>query len=241
MAMLLDNNLGCDMVYAKELLAEIAKLNLWALGAQFSFDCLYDDEFVELLVRANCKMAFLGLESLNEPSLASVHKMQNKVEEYKALFAKLKRHGILTFTGLMLALDGDTPEYYKTIPDKLEEIDPSSILLSISIPIPGTPFYNKVKKEGRIIDSNLAHYEGDHLVLKPKQVSKQQVFRAFRQINKVFYSWRNILRRLKRFLVAMDLNQNLLKKLFHSVLVSFILLKLSIFQRDHARKKVFSL
>ena len=107
LAMLYDNNLGGDMGYAKELLREIAKLKLWALGTQFSFDCLHDDEFVELLAGANCTMAFIGMESLSEPSLASVHKRQNKVAEYKELFDKLKHYGIMTMTGLMLALDED--------------------------------------------------------------------------------------------------------------------------------------
>ena len=152
MAMLLDNNLGGDMGYAKELLREIAKLKLWALGTQFSFDCLQDDEFVDLLCEARCTMAFIGMESLNEPSLSAVHKKQNKVEEYKELFMKLKRRGILTFTGLMLALDEDTPDYYRSLPERLDEIDPSSILTSISIPIPGTPFHQEVEREGRIVD-----------------------------------------------------------------------------------------
>ena len=49
MAMLLDNNFGSDMEYAKELLREITKTDLWAIGIQFSFDCLYDEEFVDLL------------------------------------------------------------------------------------------------------------------------------------------------------------------------------------------------
>jgi hypothetical protein len=39
-----------------------------------------------------------------EPSLSSVHKRQNKVHEYKELFTKLKKRGILSFTGLMLGL-----------------------------------------------------------------------------------------------------------------------------------------
>lgn len=62
LAMLLDNNLGGDMGYAKELLKEIAKLKLWGLGAQFSFDCLHDEEFLDLLVEARCGMAFIELE-----------------------------------------------------------------------------------------------------------------------------------------------------------------------------------
>ena len=240
-AMLQDNNLGGDLKYAKELLREITKLNLWSLGVQFSFDCLHDDEFVDLLVKANCGLAFIGLESLNEPSLAFVHKKQNKTSEYRELFMKLKKHGILTFTGMMLALDEDTPQYYNALPSKLEEIDPSTILLSISIPIPGTPFYKLVKNENRITDENLAHYEGDHLVFQPKSVTKQEVFDAFIKINKLFYSWKNVFRRWWRFIKAARFKGNVFKKFLRGAFLSVMLLKISIFQRDHASHKVYEM
>jgi len=239
LAMLLDNNLGGDMDYAKELLKEIAKLKLWGLGTQFSFDCLQDDEFVDLLVEARCGMAFIGLESLNEPSLLAVHKKQNRVEEYRELFFKLKERGILTFTGLMLALDGDTPSYYQSLLDKLDEIDPSSILTSISIPIPGTPFQKQVESEGRIFDKDLSHYEGDHLVFRPKKVTAAEVFEAYQRINRYFYSWRNILKRWWRFVSTMKSKGSLIWRVFRPLLLSVILLKLSVFQRDHAQKKVY--
>nr|MBC8358268.1 radical SAM protein [Candidatus Aminicenantes bacterium] len=241
MAMLLDNNLGGDMGYAKELLKEIAKLKLWGLGAQFSFDCLHDDEYIDLLVEARCGMAFIGLESLNEPSLSSVHKRQNKVEEYKELFEKLKKRGILTFTGLMLALDEDTPSYYESLPERLDDIDPSSILTSISIPIPGTPFHKEVESEGRIFDKDLSHYEGDHLVFTPKRVSSEDVFKAYRRINKYFYSWKSIVKRWWRFISTMSTKGNILKRIFRSLIISSVFFRLSIFQRDHAQKKVYTI
>ena len=239
MAMLLDNNLGGDMDYAKELLKEIAKLKFWGIGTQFSFDCLQDDEFVNLLDEARCGMAFIGLESLNEPSLSAVHKKQNKVQEYKELFMKLKKRGILTFTGLMVALDEDTPEYYKTLPEKLDDIDPSSILTSISIPIPGTPFHKEVEEEGRIFDRDLSHYEGDHLVFKPKHVSPEEVFEAYRNINRHFYSWKNILKRWWRFVTTMSSKGNFFWRMFRPLVLSFAFFKLSTFQRGHAQKKVY--
>lgn len=241
MAMVYDNNLGGDISYAKELLREIAKLKLWGLGTQFSFDCLHDDEFVDLLAEARCTMAFIGLESLNEPSLASVHKRQNKVEEYKELFVKLKKKGILTFTGLMLGLEEDTPSYFRTLPGKLDEIDPSTILLSISIPIPGTPFHKQIESEGRIFDRDLSHYEGDHLVFTPKRVTPHHVFEAFHRINKHFYSWRNILKRWLRFVSTYSKEGNTMKRLFRSLFISYIFLKLTVFQKDHARQRVYPL
>jgi radical SAM superfamily enzyme YgiQ (UPF0313 family) len=241
LAMLYDNNLGGDMGYAKELLREIAKLRLWALGTQFSFDCLHDDEFVDLLQEANCTMAFIGMESLSEPSLASVHKRQNKVAEYKDLFNKLKRHGIMTMTGLMLALDEDTSEYYQHLPSHLDEIDPSVILLSISIPIPGTPFHRKALEEGRIIDRDLSHYEGDHLVITPKHVTPEQVFDTFIRVNESFYSRRKIARRWLGLIASYRRAANPLAWCFHAGIISYVFLKLSVFQRDHAEQRVYPL
>jgi len=238
LAMLYDNNLGGDVEYAKDLLREIAKLKLWGLATQFSFDCLHDDEYIDLLAEAGGVTAFIGLESLNEPSLLSVHKKQNRVEEYKELFAKMKERGILTFTGIMLALDEDTPEYYQSMPERLEEIDPSAILLSIAIPIPGTPFHERVKAEGRLVDEDLSHYEGDHLVIRPKHVTREQVFEAFRTINSTFYSPRNIIRRWWRIVKGFR-ERNPFRWLFRMGVATAVFIELSVFQKDHAEQRVY--
>jgi radical SAM superfamily enzyme YgiQ (UPF0313 family) len=243
-AMLYDNNFGGDMTYAKQLLREIAQLDLWGVGYQFSFNCLRDDEFLDLLTDAHCVMAFIGMESLNQPSLQSVRKGHNRVAEYREQFARLRERGILTFTGFMLALDEDTPDYYATVPDRLEEVDPSAILISLSIPIPGTPFHAELDREKRIFDRDLSHYEGDHLVFRPRKVSAEQVFSAFRTINRRFYSRGAILRRWARF-QATYLKRGarhghpLVVRVARSALLAAIYFKLSLFQRHHALEKVF--
>ena len=241
MAMFYDNNFGGNLPYAKELLREIAKLKLWGVGFQFTFNCLKDEEFLDLLAEANGTMAFIGLESMNQPSLVSVRKRQNKVHEYQERFQRLRERGIMTFTGMMLALDEDTPEYYESVPERLEEVDPGAILLSISIPIPGTPFHKHIESEGRIFDRNLRHYEGDHLVFHPKKVSADDVHTAFRRINRIFYSRKNIVRRWWRLISAYVRNKKAPNRLLHAVLMSYIFFKLSIFERHHAQKKVYSL
>jgi radical SAM superfamily enzyme YgiQ (UPF0313 family) len=246
MAMIYDNNFGGDMEYAKDLLREIAQLDLWGVGYQFSFNCLRDDEFLNLLSDAHCAMAFIGMESLNPPSLLAVQKRQNRVEEYQEQFLKLRERGILIFTGFMLALDEDTPDYYRSVPERLKEVDPSALLISISIPIPGTPFHREVETEGRIFDHDLSHYEGDHLVFTPRNVSPAEVFEAFESINRVFYSWTAILGRWGRFLrtyLAAGLRRRQAfevgRRLVRSGLLAFIYFKLSVFQRHHAQHKVF--
>lgn len=239
MAMILDNNLGGDLKNAKNLLREMANLKFWGIGVQYSIDCLRDDEFVDLLSKANCRMSFLGMESLNENSLRDVKKKQNKVEEYREVFDKLHRRGILTFTGLMFALDKDSKEYYETLPQKLDEVGVSVILPSISIPIYGTPFYNKAKAEGRLLDDDISHYEGDHVVFQHNNLSEKEIYDAYTRVNKIFYSWKNIFKRWVKFISKQSVQESIPQFILKIVITTIIYYKLSIFQKHHAQARVF--
>ena len=238
LAMIYDNNFGGDMEHAKRLLREIARLDLWGVGLQFTLGCLDDPEFVDLLVDAKCTMAFLGLESLNEASLESVQKRHNKVRKFRDQFAMMKERGILTFAGFMVALDEDTPEYYKEAPAKLEAVDPSAILTSIAIPIPGTPLHREVAAAGRIVDTDLRHYEGDHLVFRPLNVTANDVFDAYQAIPAAFYAWPAVIRRWWRLMKAYWTSPKGRHKLLRTPLLTGIFFQLSRFQRVHGRRKV---
>ncbi len=240
MAMLLDNNLGGDIRYAKELLNEIAKLKFWAVGAQYSIECLRDNDFVEALDKANCRMSFLGMESLNEESLRGVQKKQNKVEEYREYFDKLNRRGILTFTGLMFALDEDTREYYDTLPQKLDEVGCNVILPSISIPIYGTPLHHKIKSEGRLIDENITHYEGDHVLFKHHNLTEEEIYEAYIRVNKIFYSWKNIIKRWLKFMRKQSVRESISQFILKITISAVIYFKLSVFQKHHAQERLYS-
>ncbi len=240
MAMILDNNLGGDLKYSKELLREVAKLKFWGIGAQFSIECLRDNEFIELLAKANCRMAFIGMESLNSASLGSVEKKQNKVYEYKEAFDKLHRKGILTFTGLMFALEEDTVEYYEALPQKLDEVGNAVILPSISIPLYGTPWYYQVLAEGRITDFDISHYEGDHVVFKHKYLTEGQIYYYYKKVNEHFFSWENIFRRWINIISKQTKEGNAIRLLLKIFMITFIYFKLSIFQKHHAEVKIFN-
>ena len=238
-AMILDNNLGGDLQHAKAVLREVAKLKFWGVGVQFSIECLRDPEFIELLDAANCRMAFIGMESLNEESLRGVQKRQNRVAEYREVFRALHERGILTFTGLMFALEEDTAEYYRTLPAKLREVETMVILPSISIPIYGTPWYRQVVAEGRLTDTDLSHYEGDHLVFRHPHLSEAEVGETFEGVTREFYRPLNILRRWVRFAAAQRHWTSFRSLAFRLALGFVIYVELSFFQWHHARERVF--
>ncbi len=240
MAMLLDNHLGGDLAYAKKLLREIAKLKFWGLGVQFSIECLKDDEFVECLAEARCVMAFIGMESLNDESLACVNKKQNRSGEYRELFSKLHKRGILTFNGLIFALESDTPEYYRELPKKLAETGVSAILPSIAIPIYGTPLYHEINGDDRITDTNLSHYEGDHIVFRHKTLTNDEILEAYREVTRSFYSIGSIMKRWLKFIFGQEKHTGIFLFLFRMVICTFVYFELTVFQKDHANKRVLN-
>jgi radical SAM superfamily enzyme YgiQ (UPF0313 family) len=239
-AMLYDNNMGGDLAHAKELLRAIAKVNLLAWGAQFSFDCLHDGEFVELLARSHCRMAFIGMESLNDQSLAHVHKTHNHVAEYRELFARLRRAGILTFAGLMFGLEADTPEYFAELRAQLDPLGPEILLMSIAIPIPGTPWHRELAAQGRIVDTDLSHYEGDHLVFRPNRVSPRELLAAYSAVNRQFYGWSRVFRRWRRLLAAQPGFGLLPSSFLRTAITTAFYVQLTAFQKHHAARRVWS-
>jgi radical SAM superfamily enzyme YgiQ (UPF0313 family) len=238
-AMILDNNLGGDLKHAKNVLREVARLKFWGVGVQFSVECLRDPEFVDLLDAANCRMAFIGMESLNEASLRGVQKRQNKVDEYREAFRSLHERGILTFTGLMFALEEDTVDYYRTLPRKLREVGTMVILPSISIPIYGTPWYRQVVAEGRLTDTDLSHYEGDHLVFRHPRLSEDEIGQAYEGVTREFYRPAQVLRRWVKFVAAQRHWTSAGSLVFRLALSFGIYAQLSFFQWHHARERVF--
>ncbi len=240
MAMIHDNHFGGDLKNAKNLLREIAELNFWAIGVQYGIECLRDNEFIRLLSKANCRMSFIGMESLNDKSLESVQKKQNKVEEYKEAFEKLHRNGILTFTGFMFALEDDTKEYYQTLPKKLDDVGVAVILPSISIPIYGTPLYKKMVEENRITDFDISHYEGDHVVFKHLHLTEDEIYYEYQRVNKIFYSWHKIINRWIKIIRLQSIKESMPQFILKILVITFVYFKLSIFQRHHAQKRVFN-
>ncbi|MCW8849264.1 MAG: DUF4070 domain-containing protein, partial [Melioribacteraceae bacterium] len=166
-------------------------------------------------------------------------KKQNKVNEYKHFFNGLTQKGILTFVGLMFALEEDTSDYYEKLPKMLHDVGLSVILSSITIPIYGTPLYEKMKAENRIVDFNISHYDGDHMVFRHKNLSENEIYEAYKKVNKEFFSAKNIVLRWLKIISNQLKEESIIQFALKIVIITFVYFKLSIFQKHHAKERVF--
>ena len=95
-----------------------------------------------------------------------------------------------------------------------------------------------MKEEGRIVDFDLSHYEGDHLLFRHKHLTDEEIHEAYQRVNRIFFSWKNTIRRWVKFLRVQRKNESFAQFLLKLVVTSFVYYKLSIFQRHHAQQKV---
>ena len=123
-----------------------------ASGLQFQFriqsraDLLVQENYVEALAKAGCSNVWMGAESGSQKILDAMDK-GTTVEQIRQATALLKKHRIAPSFFIQFGYLGeDAGDIEKTI-DMIHELMPSEIGISVSYPLPGTKFFEKVKNE----------------------------------------------------------------------------------------------
>jgi radical SAM superfamily enzyme YgiQ (UPF0313 family) len=175
-----DDNLLVKRAWAKELLHELAGLNKWWL-TQASIDIVKDRELLDMMERSGCIGIFLGIESLDDADLKSVHKRQNKSSEYREAIARLHDRGICVMAGFISGFDHQTPDTIVATADRLNAIGIDVPFLSILTPFRGTRLYEEHLSSGRILaDRDWPHYNGYNVAFQPARMSPEALLKAHR-------------------------------------------------------------
>ena len=158
-----------------------------------------DDELLEAAARSGCKQLFLGLESISQRSMAEVHKGFNRVEEYARTIERIHAHGIAVQAGIVFGFDHDTPEIFKGTLDFLEQTGVQNATFNILTPYPGTPLFQRLEAEGRILTKDWRKYNSrTEIVYQPKRLSRSELMAGFLYANERFYSLLSVAKRLSR-------------------------------------------
>jgi len=191
-----DDNFTANRNRIKELCERILRENLkieWS--AQVRVEAARDPELLQLMARSGCYVVFVGLESINPATLEAYNKHQDvdSIKECVINFHKfgIKVHGMFVF--------GSEMDHYQIIRDTVKfsrRIDLDSLQYLILTPVPGTPVYEELEKQNRIICRDWSQYDGHHIVFQPRQFTPYELQTETIRAMKKFYSWRSVLRRL---------------------------------------------
>jgi len=191
----IDDNIGVDFNYCKELwTALIPEKIIWI--SQCSLQIAKDDEMLQLAYDSGCRILSFGVETINEDSLIHVDKEWNEPHNYDKAFANIRKHGIEISTEMILGLDGDDETVFDKTFDFLMRNHIALPRMYILTPVPGTPMYTQLDREGRIFDYDIQKYVGGSAVFHPKKMSAEQLQQGYWSLYQRLYSRNNIFKRL---------------------------------------------
>lgn len=192
-----DNSLTINPPYTKALFR-----NMIEEGIDKRFVCFgninvlgRDSELLKLSEEAGCVAWLVGLESVSQSSLEEVRKYTNVVKNYRQSIRHIHDFNLEVIANFMFGFDHDTPDtLYKTI-DVVQECEIDAPDIMILTPLPGTPLFNRLEKEGRILTKDWSRYTFEDVVFKPKQMQPQELLDISGEVFKEIFSLSNILRR----------------------------------------------
>jgi len=130
---------GWTLNYAAEL--ERRRLRL-------PFECIsraerIDDDVADALVSLGCFRVWIGSESGSQRILDAMNRKVT-IDQVRETSARLKRRGIEVGMFIMLGFDGERTEDLRATIDHLKKTGPDVFLTTVSYPIKGTPYYERV-------------------------------------------------------------------------------------------------
>jgi len=153
-------------------------------------------ELMDVMERSGCKGLLIGFESLSQNTNDGIHKSFNSVDQYYELARELHNRGIAIMGCFVHGLDGDGPDCFERTLEFVLKAHIDLPRFTVCTPFPGTPFFNRLKQEGRILTENWALYDAQHVVFEPNGMTVDQLDHGHHAIWKEAYRLKNITSRL---------------------------------------------
>jgi len=190
-----DLNLVADRAYARELFTALIPLKVRWFGLSTVL-IAHDHELMELMARSGCRGLLLGFESILPGSLLDANKRFNSSVDYRALIADLHALGIAIQGCFVFGHDHDSLEVFDLTADFAIENGIDLPRFAILTPFPGTPLYQRLAAQDRILTRDWELYDGQHVVYQPLTMTLQQLAAGHERAWKKVYRYSAIARRL---------------------------------------------
>jgi radical SAM superfamily enzyme YgiQ (UPF0313 family) len=208
-----DDNTFVDLAWGKELCRELIPLSVkWFTETDIS---VADDlELLDLMRKSRCRQVLIGLESPEQSALEGLELRSNfkhrRAGDYIEAVWRIQDEGITVNGCFILGLDRQTPEVFQQIYDFAMELPLYDVQITVLTPFPGTPLYDRLLREGRILEPK----RWDLCTLfdvnfKPRNMSVDQLRHGLYWLAEQLYSADNLRRRRAPFFSQLRGNRSL--------------------------------
>jgi radical SAM superfamily enzyme YgiQ (UPF0313 family) len=183
-----DFSLTIDLTYTKELFRRMRPLKKKFICGGNIDVLAEDEELLRLSHEAGCIEWISGFETFSQASLDSVHKQSNIVNDYAYAVKKIHRNRMAVFGTFVLGFDEDTTDIFRVMRANIGKLGIDAVNFALLTPYPGTPMFNRLKKEGRILTEDWSKYNRKNVVFEPKHMTEEDLEEGFRSITQSFSS-----------------------------------------------------
>jgi len=193
-----DPHLTSHPRHAKELFKEMIRQKvdkLWLANGTTNVLLKCDEEFLDLARKSGCTEWFIGFESVSQKALNGIKKTHNTVENYRKLIDRLHKHNMLVQGGIIFGFDEDGPDIFDYTLDQIYDLGIDIVEVNILTPYPGTPLFDRLEREDRILTYDWSKYNQTEVVFQPKKMTPKELFEGTRKVAKHFYSYPQVISR----------------------------------------------
>jgi radical SAM superfamily enzyme YgiQ (UPF0313 family) len=149
-----DDNTFVDKAWGKELCRQLIPLRLkWFTETDISV--ADDPELLDLMHAAGCRQVLIGLESPGQSPLEGVELKANfkarRAAGAREALRRIQAHGITVNGCFILGLDRHTPAVFEEVLAFAREVPLYDVQITVLTAFPGTPLYDRLVREGRIL------------------------------------------------------------------------------------------
>ncbi|HZE20692.1 MAG TPA: B12-binding domain-containing radical SAM protein, partial [Desulfobaccales bacterium] len=218
MLMFVDDNLICHRGKARELLAALVDWQTqhgypFNFLSQASVDLADQPELVHLMTKSGFTHIFLGIETPQAECLAECSKGQNQNRDIVAVVRMLNAQGIEVYGGFIVGFDADPPDIFETQARFIEAIAIPSASVAMLVAAPGTPLYQRLAAEGRIVGrscgDSVMNLAGLNIIPK---MGRERLIRGYRQLITRIYEAEPFYQRALKFFDQFRLNPHVSTK-----------------------------
>lgn len=192
---IIDNNVVSNKQFTRELLSLVKGYDLlWWGHAPVSI--AHDDRLLKLFAASGCIAVNIGFESLSPVNLRRIKKGFNKPAQYGEAIKKIHGNGIGIMGTFIVGLDDDDSGVFQRTIDFIMENQLDWALAFIMTPYPGTESFERLEKEGRILQRDWERYDSLNVVYQPLLMSAEELEKGMRRIWKEIFSVQSIFHRI---------------------------------------------
>jgi len=182
-----DPTFGIDNNYVKRLCKEIKKLDFkikW--GIETRIDTLTKEK-VKMMFDVGLRNINIGIETVSD-TIAHLNKRKlTNVKHQEEIIKYSERLGVKISAFYLFGYEGDSKPQMEATLKYAKKLNTFLARFAVCTPFPGTEYFDKVKKEGRLLTDDFEQYTEFNLVMSHDVLKAEDINEMIAKVYKEYY------------------------------------------------------